>query len=143
MKNLLIISVMLLTMGFAAHSQNEKPFISFDNTVFDFGTIYEGKTAEHEFIFTNTGKVPLILNSVTPGCGCTTPEWPREPIMPGKSAKIKAIYNPGSYKGSFSKGITVMSNASNANIQLTIKGIVKETPHEPVSPVRIDVGGGF
>jgi hypothetical protein len=63
--------------------------------------------------------------------------------MPGQKAKIKAIYNPGSYKGQFGKGITVYSNATTGTIQLTIKGTVEEIPTEPHSPVKIDVGGGF
>ncbi|MFN4083905.1 MAG: DUF1573 domain-containing protein [Bacteroidia bacterium] len=121
----------------------EKPIITFTKLEHDFGVIYEGKTAEYDFIFTNTGNVPLVLTNVQPGCGCTTPEWPREPIMPGKQGKIKAIYNPGAYKGPFAKGIAVMSNATNSNVQLTIKGDVKEIPKEQVSPVKIDVGGGF
>ncbi len=117
--------------------------IEFESVVHDFGKIYEGKTAECVFVFTNKSKVPLILSKVQPGCGCTTPEWPREPIMPGQKGKIKATYNPGSFKGSFGKGITVYSNASNGQVQLTIKGIVEEIPKEPQSPVKIDVGGGF
>jgi len=121
----------------------DKPVIDFAKVEHDFGTVYEGKLAEFEFIFTNKGNVPLILNNVQPGCGCTTPEWPREPIMPGKQAKIKAIYNPGAYKGPFAKGITVTSNAQNSTVQLTIKGTVKEIPKEAVSPVKIDAGGGF
>jgi hypothetical protein len=120
-----------------------KPEVEFETTVHDFGKIYQGKPASCEFVFSNKGKVPLVLTNVQPGCGCTTPEWPREPIMPGQKAKIKAIYNPGSYKGQFGKGITVYSNATNGTIQLTIKGNVEEIPVEPHSPVKIDVGGGF
>ncbi len=127
-----------------AKKENEiKPIIEFELLTHDFGKIYDGKPAEHEFVFTNKGKVPLILSNVQPGCGCTTPEWPREPIMPGQKSKIKAIYNAGSFRGPFSKGITVQSNASNGNQQLTIKGTVDDTPKQPQSPVKIDVGGGF
>jgi hypothetical protein len=63
--------------------------------------------------------------------------------MPGEKAKIKAIYNAGSYRGVFSKGITVQSNSASGNVQLTIKGSVLDTPKEPKSPVKLDVGGGF
>lgn len=120
-----------------------KAKIEFETVVHDFGKIYDGRTAEYEFVFYNRGKVPLVLSNVQPGCGCTTPEWPREPIMPGQKSKIKAIYNPATYRGNFSKGITVQSNAENGPIQLTIKGIVEDTPKQPQSPVKIDVGGGF
>ena len=140
----MIICAFTLTAQNDGKKDNEpKPVIEFENVVHDFGKIYEGRPVECEFPFTNKGKVPLILSNVQPGCGCTTPEWPREPIMPGQKAKIKAIYNPGTYKGSFGKGITVYSNASNATVQLTIKGVVEEIPKVPQSPVKIDVGGGF
>ncbi len=124
-------------------AQDAKAEIVFESTIHDFGKIYQGKPAVYEFVFTNKGKAPLVLSNVQPGCGCTTPEWPREPIMPGQKAKIKAIYNPGSYKGQFSKGITVYSNATTGTIQLTIKGTVEEIPVEPQSPVKLESGGGF
>ncbi len=120
-----------------------KTVIEFEKTIHDFGKIFEGRSAECEFVFVNKGKVPLLLTNVQPGCGCTTPEWPREPIMPGQKSKIKAIYNPGSFKGQFGKGITVYSNSTNSPTQLTIKGVVEEIPKQPQSPVKIDVGGGF
>lgn len=117
-----------------------KPEIEFETTVHDFGKIYQGKPAVYEFVFTNKGKVPLVLTNVQPGCGCTTPEWPREPIMPGQKAKIKAIYNPGTYKGQFGKGITVYSNATNGTVQLTIKGTVEEIPTEHQFSQDFEIG---
>lgn len=149
MKKILFLAALLVSV-FAVNAQTEaKPgnepqaTIKFEVLTHDFGKIYDGRAAEYEFVFTNTGKAPLILSNVQPGCGCTTPEWPREPIMPGQKSKIKAIYNPGSFRGNFSKGITVQSNASNGSIQLTIKGTVEDIPKDPQSPVKIDVGGGF
>jgi len=128
----------------AEKQDNEvKPIIEFETVLHDFGKIFDGRPAEFDFKFTNKGKVPLILSNVQPGCGCTTPEWPREPIMPGQKAKIKAIYNPGTFRGAFSKGITVTSNASNNTIQLTFKGVAEDIPKDPQSPVKLDVGGGF
>ncbi len=144
MKNIILtIAVTLFVLPILAQTQTEKPIIDFAKIEHDFGTIYEGKKAEFDFVFTNKGNIPLVLTNVQPGCGCTTPEWPREPIMPGKQGKIKAIYDPGAYKGQFAKGITVNSNAANTPVQLIIKGDVKEIPKEKVSPVKIDVGGGF
>ncbi len=146
MKRMLPIFVLLtwsITTFAQAKKEELKPTIQFEVLTHDFGKVYDGKPVEYEFVFTNTGKVPLVLSNVQPGCGCTTPEWPREPIMPNQKSKIKAIYNPGSFRGSFSKGITVMSNAENGNMQLTIKGVVEDIPKAPQSPVKIDVGGGF
>lgn len=145
MKKVLFISMFLLSycLGSAQNNSDPKAIIEFESLEHDFGKIYDGKPSSHEFVFTNKGKVPLVLSNVQPACGCTTPEWPREPIMPGEKAKIKAIYNAGSYRGAFSKGITVQSNSANGSVQLIIKGSVLDTPKEPKSPVKLDVGGGF
>jgi hypothetical protein len=145
MRKLLLLSLLFITALLNAQTKKSdaKPIIEFEYTTHDFGKVYQGKIVSYEFNFTNKGNAPLVLSKVQPGCGCTTPEWPKEPIMPGQKSKIKAIYNPGSYKGKFGKGITVYSNADNGTIQLTIKGSVEEIPTEPQSPVKLDVGGGF
>ncbi len=120
-----------------------KPVISFEKLSHDFGKVYDGKSVSYEFVFVNTGKVPLILTNVQPSCGCTTPEWPREPIMPGQKGKIKAIYTAGTFRGAFSKSISVVSNAEQSAVQLIIKGTSEDMPKEPSSPVRIEQSGGF
>ncbi len=114
----------------------QKPEIVFENTSHDFGNINEGTMATYEFVFTNTGKIPLVINTVQPSCGCTTPEWSREPIAPGAKGKIKAIYNTYGRPGNFQKYVTVKSNAAGGSVDLTIKGVVLTKPVEPVSPVR-------
>jgi hypothetical protein len=147
MKKSTISFLTLLLIAFSSFAQTKKeaakPIISFENVVHDFGLVYDGKAVSYEFSFTNTGEVPLILTNVQPSCGCTTPEWPREPIMPGQKGKIKAIYNPGTFRGAFNKSISVVSNANQGGVQLVIKGISEDRPKEPSSPVRIDQGGGF
>ena len=57
-----------------------------DSASYDFGTIKEGEVVEHAFRFRNDGEYPLILNNITSSCGCTTPEWPKEPISPKATA---------------------------------------------------------
>lgn len=120
-----------------------KPVISFEKLSHDFGKVYDGKSVSYEFVFVNTGKVPLILTNVQPSCGCTTPEWPREPIMPGQKGRIKAIYTAGTFRGAFNKSISVVSNAEQSPVQLIIKGSSEDKPKEPSSPVRIEQSGGF
>jgi Protein of unknown function (DUF1573) len=76
----------------------------------------------HQFEFANNGNAPLIIMGVKPSCGCTTPEWTKEPIPAGGTGFIKATYNAASI-GAFNKTITVTSNAG-GNTVLTIKGDV-------------------
>ena len=99
--------------------------ITFENDTHDFGNIKKMINATYEFKFKNTGKSPLILSGVNPSCGCTTPTWPKEPILPGKSASIKVVYDSKSL-GIFNKSITVVSNAKNTPVVLYIKGNVVE-----------------
>ena len=97
---------------FYLEGQESKPVISFNQKEYDFGTFPESAgLVVHDFQFTNTGKVPLILKDVKASCGCTTPEWTREPVLPGKSGNIRVSFNPKNRPGSFSKTIQVNSNA--------------------------------
>lgn len=104
--------------------------MSFKSEVHDFGTIPEGPAAEHEFAFTNTGKEPINIESVHASCGCTTPSYSKEPILPGKTGKIKASYNTVGRPNAFTKTITVTSNAGTK--VLTITGNVEKAPESSV-----------
>jgi hypothetical protein len=125
---------------FHAEGQESKPVISFTQKVFDFGTFPESSgSVAHDFLFTNTGKVPLILNDVKASCGCTTPEWTKEPVLPGKSGKIRVTFNPKNRPGSFSKTIQVNSNADLPVVTLAVEGVV--IPVEKIEDVyRFSIG---
>ncbi|MFZ5430613.1 MAG: DUF1573 domain-containing protein [Bacteroidota bacterium] len=97
--------------------------IVFDKLVHDYGTIRRGSDGNSVFTFTNKGNKPLILNNVAAACGCTVPEWPREPIPPGGKGEIKVKYDTN-LNGTFNKSITVHSNASNQVVRLSVKGQV-------------------
>lgn len=99
---------------------------TWDNTTHDFGKVKQGTPVTHEFKFTNTGKVPLVITNVQASCGCTTPAWTKEPVMPGGQGFIKATYNAAS-AGAFNKTVTVTANIETGFIQLTIKGEVQPT----------------
>ncbi len=148
MKKIVIFSFLVLA-GFSQlfaqdKKEGSKAEIAFEKTTHDFGTIWDGAPAEYSFEFTNKGQAPLILSNVQPSCGCTAPSWPREPIMPGQKAKIIVVYSAGSLRSAFTKTITVASNASTNSVVLTIKGVVKDKPREPVSPVKTQPAeGGF
>jgi len=98
----------------------------FKESVHDFGTIQEGPTAEHEFEFVNTGKEPIIISNVSASCGCTTPSYSKDPVLPGKKGKVKAIYNTQGRVAPFTKTINITSNAGIK--VLTIKGEVEKAP---------------
>ena len=100
--------------------------LAFENEVHDFGTIPEGPAADYEFKFKNTGKEPINLQTVNASCGCTTPSWSKEPVLPGKTGTVKASYATERRPGGFTKSITVVSNAGTK--VLTIKGNVEAAP---------------
>ena len=107
--------------------------IEFQETTYDFGEITEGTVAEHEFTFTNNGDQPLVLTAVKASCGCTTPSWTKEPVLPGKSGHIKASYNSTNRPGGFHKSITITSNSASPSKVLYIKGTaVKKTSMQPL-----------
>lgn len=132
MKQILSIFLVLTTSLLLA-----QPKIEFKNTTHDYGNIKEdGGLAETEFVFTNRGNQPLVLNDVKATCGCTTPNWTKDPIIPGKTGTIKVSYNPQNRPGAFSKNINVYSNAQPSVTVLTIKGEVspREQTMEEIYP---------
>ena len=96
----------------------------FEVETYDFGTIIEGNIAEYEFVFTNTGSAPVIISNVNASCGCTTPYFTKDPVMPKSKGSIKASYNSNGRPGVFHKTITVTSNATSPTKILAIKGNV-------------------
>lgn len=119
----------------------QKAKIDFTTTSHNFGTINEnaGK-ATVDFLFKNTGNVPLILTNVRAGCGCTTPEWSKDPVAPGATGCIKVSFDPRNRPGAFVKSITVNSNASNSTVSLTIRGNVSRKPAGPYDQYKFSVG---
>ncbi|MDH3710667.1 MAG: DUF1573 domain-containing protein [Cyclobacteriaceae bacterium] len=119
-----IIFFFLATIACVAQAE-----IKFKETIHDFGQIEEGTVAEHEFFFTNTGDQPLIISAVKASCGCTTPYWTKEPVLPGKKGKIKASYNSRNRLGGFNKTITITSNARHTSKMVYIKGTAVKAEH--------------
>lgn len=102
----------------------------FKTPVHDFGIIQEGPTADHEFEFTNVGKEPIIISNVSASCGCTTPSYSKDPVLPGKKGTVKASYNTQGRVAPFTKTITITSNVGVK--VLTIKGEVEKAPEGSV-----------
>lgn len=108
-----------------AQNANAFPEIFFEKTEHDFGRIKNGTPVDTYFKLTNTGKAPLVITSVSASCGCTTPEKPEKPILPGETGQIKVAFN-GSGKDLVTKTVTVNSNAQQSTHTLTIKAFVVE-----------------
>ena len=99
--------------------------IEFENTSYDFGQVKEGEIVEHIFKFKNTGEAPVILAQVSASCGCTTPDYTREPVLPGKEGQIKVSFDSKGQVGNQQKIVTIISNAENRVTTVQIKGIVE------------------
>jgi hypothetical protein len=113
----------------ASTEQNWTPTVEFEKVEHNFGSIPEGPKANFDFNFTNNGKSPINVVTAQAGCGCTTPEWPRHTIEPGKTGKISVGYNSAGRPGSFSKDVNVTfssgtNNENQGSMKLTITGNV-------------------
>ena len=103
---------------------NNKPTMDFVDTLHDFGTINQGETVVYEFEFTNNGKSPLVISNATGSCGCTIADYPHEPVLAGKSGKLKAIFNTAGKAGHQEKSIAVSTNSKRGIQYLYIKADV-------------------
>ncbi|MEM6320358.1 MAG: DUF1573 domain-containing protein [Bacteroidota bacterium] len=100
--------------------------MSFDELEYDYGTVTAGEKVQYGYKFTNTGSEPLIISNAKGSCGCTVPEWPREPIAPGESSEILVQFDSSNKSGNQSKRVTITANTNPAQTFLTIKGIVNK-----------------
>lgn len=123
MKQIIFICLAILLGTGAASAQ---AVISAENATHDFGAIKEadGKVA-HTYTISNTGDAPLVITRVIASCGCTTPEWTKEPIAAGKTGSITITFDPAHRPGPFAKTISVYSNGKTGSFILTIRGEVK------------------
>jgi archaellum component FlaG (FlaF/FlaG flagellin family) len=131
-----LLTICLLALAGVAHAQGAMQFTS-DNH--DFGNVPEGTMATYEFKFKNTGNQPVIIANVQASCGCTTPDWTKTPVLPGKMGVIKAMYNSAGRPGVFNKTVTITSNAAEPSKVLSIKGTVltKEQIKPTLTPAQL------
>lgn len=113
----------------------------FTEATHDFGEVKEeGGPIIYDFEFVNSGEAPLIISNVKASCGCTTPAWSKEPVMPGEKGFIKAQYNPMNRPGAFEKSLTITSNAENPRSILYIQGKVIPRIKTVEEELRVKVG---
>ncbi len=109
--------------------------IEFSKETHDYGTVKYGADGTCTFDFTNTGTEPLIISNAKGSCGCTVPEWPKEPIAPGATGTIKVSYDT-KRPGAISKSVTITSNdAAEPTKVIRITGNVLPAP-EGAAPVN-------
>ncbi|SNC65954.1 Protein of unknown function [Hymenobacter gelipurpurascens] len=138
MKHLFSLLVAVL-MAAATHAQG---VLQFEKVLHDFGKVPEGTMATYEFKFKNTGNQPVIIADVQASCGCTTPDWTKTPVLPGKTGIVKAVYSSSGRPGIFNKTVTVTSNAATPSTVLTIKGNVlnKDQIKATLTPAQLAQG---
>ena len=100
------------------------PIIAFSETEYNFGTVIQGEKVSHKFIFKNKGDGNLVISSVKPSCGCTSPKWTREPVKPGEEGYIELTFDSSNKKGIQNKNVRISSNT---------------IPNENVLYIRCDV----
>ena len=96
--------------------------MEFSNTVWDFGEINQGESVDHIFTFINNGTEPLIISNAKGSCGCTVPEWPKEPIPPNGIGEIAVEFNSGEKKGRQNKTVTLTTNCTPNTTILRVVG---------------------
>ncbi len=115
MKKLMLVCVFGALMVFTAFAQEKSansPVLAFNESSKDFGDITQGEKVEHVFKFENKGSSPLIISNVAASCGCTVPNWPKDPIPPGEKGEIKVTFNSAGKMGKQNSVVRIYSNAS-------------------------------
>jgi hypothetical protein len=133
----------ILSIGASVLAQ---PVMKLSSSEHDFGTFKEEAGRQtFDFMVSNTGNAPLVIQNIVASCGCTTPDWTKEPIQPGSKGRITAIYDPSGRPGQFTKTLSVYTNTDPNIVVLTIKGEVvarEKTVEElftfPVDSIRFE-----
>ena len=124
MKKLFFIAAaFIVTAGAMAQTARTDDFVKFNTTKYDFGKVKQNVPAVYSFEITNTSNKPLVIENAHATCGCTVPEYQKDPILPGKTAKIKVQYNAAN-GGQFDKTVYVKFAGVDAEKSLGITGEV-------------------
>jgi hypothetical protein len=113
-------------------NKNQADF-KFEEEEYNFGTIKQGDKVTHDFNFTNVGKEPLVITEAHGSCGCTVPQWPKEPVGKGAKGVIHVEFNSTGKMGMQDKTVTITSNAKVGSKVLHLKGNVETPPATPAS----------
>ena len=100
------------------------PKFTFEQEEHNFGQIRDGDIVSHTFRFTNTGEAPLIISKATAACGCTVPQWPKQPIPAGESGEIQVQFDSSNKPGMQNKVVTITANTESKVKKLLIRAQV-------------------
>ena len=103
----------------------KKGSFKFDTTVFNFGNILEGEQVSTEFVYTNVGDADIIISKIETSCGCTVPEYDKDPVKPGNRGSIRVRFDSNGKSGTQYKTIRIFSNSEEDIFELVITGEVK------------------
>jgi len=144
-----ISTVAFLMVAGATQVAAQGPVLTATNMTVDYGEVAYNGDGVREFVFKNTGTEPLLITNARGSCGCTVPDWPKDPIRPGETAVIKIKYDT-KRSGPISKTVTVTTNevaSKDANGNpvykdhlVTIKGNVKTAPTNDGTPLKSTTG---
>jgi hypothetical protein len=119
-----------------AHSESGKlPVAKFDNTDFDFGTIKQGEKVEHTYKFTNEGTGDLIISDAKASCGCTVPDYTKEPVKPGGSGIVHVVFDSAGKSGEVNKTVTLTLNTEKGSEVVNFKANI-ETNGTGIAPAQ-------
>lgn len=125
MKKIMLALTLLIAVAATASAQAE---IKFDKLTHNFGTFNEGDPSQKAvFTFTNVGDQPLVINQAVASCGCTVPNYTKQPIAPGQKGQISITYDgKGRFPGHFKKTVTVRTNGKVELTRLYVEGVMEE-----------------
>jgi len=112
------------------------PTLDFERMDYDFGTIKEGQKVNYTYKFMNNGEAPLIIQSVQPSCGCTAPDWTKEPIPAGQAGFVKVEFDSNGKPGMQNKMVTVTANTWPKQMKLNFKAMVTPKPTGADGPTK-------
>ena len=111
----------------APPADGKYPVLTFEKDEHDFGKIGPTQQVSHSFEFTNTGEADLIITSAKGSCGCTVPDYPKDPIKPGARGQIKVSFDPSGKKGQQHKTVTILTNTASGQEKLGVKASIQES----------------
>ena len=112
--------------------------VTFAETEFNFGKVKAGEKVQHKYKFKNTGKEPLVISNAKGSCGCTVPQWPKEPIGVGEEGEILVEFDSKGKSGNQTKTVTITANTDPPQTFIQIKGEVLADPNAAAPNTQVN-----